>query len=148
MPLQTKAQGHTFDVPRRGDLISGDGGIMPKRVDQYRLNAVKCFELSQTFKDPDAKRTLFAMAGAWLRLATQTGKNTELPASDRCSVPCPRCQSPMAWYSADLTDDRRALRHSYRCEKCGFIRQSDDQRRDIRCGDRSFQMSACRLVSS
>jgi predicted RNA-binding Zn-ribbon protein involved in translation (DUF1610 family) len=132
MPLQTKAQGHTFDVPRRGDLISGDGGIMPKRVDQYRLNAVKCFELSQTFKDPDAKRTLFAMAGAWLRLATQTGKNTELPASDRCSVPCPRCQSPMAWYSADLTDDRRALQHSYRCEKCGFIRQSDDQLRDIR----------------
>jgi len=105
---------------------------MPKRVDQYRLNAVKCFELSQTFKDPDTKRALFAMAGAWLRLATHHGKNTELPASDRCSVPCPCCQSPMAWYSADLTDDRRALQHSYQCEKCGFIRQSDDQRRDIR----------------
>jgi predicted RNA-binding Zn-ribbon protein involved in translation (DUF1610 family) len=105
---------------------------MPKRVDQYRLNAVKCFELSQTVKYPDARRVLFAMAGAWLRLATQYGKNIELPASDSRSVPCPRCQSLMAWYSADLTDDRRALQHSYQCEKCGFISQSDDQRRDNR----------------
>ena len=105
---------------------------MPKRVDQYRLNAVKCFELSQTFRDPDARRALFAMADAWLMLATQRIKNIEMPASDRRSVPCPRCQSPMAWYSAELTDDRCALQHSYQCQKCGFISQSDVQRRDIR----------------
>jgi predicted RNA-binding Zn-ribbon protein involved in translation (DUF1610 family) len=105
---------------------------MPKRVDQYRLNAVKCFELSQTVKDPDARRSLFAMADAWLKLATQRTKNIEMPASDRRSIPCPRCQSPMTWYSADLTDDRRALQHSYQCEQCGFISRSDDQRRDIR----------------
>ena len=105
---------------------------MPKRVDQYRLNAMKCFELSQTFKETDARRALFAMADAWLKLATRHVKNIEMLASDRRSVPCPHCHSPMAWYSADLTDDRRASLHSYRCEKCGFISQSDDQRRDIR----------------
>ena len=58
------------------------GDRMPKRVDQYRLNAVKCFELSQTFKDPDAKRTLFAMANAWRTLAAQRVKNIEMPALD------------------------------------------------------------------
>ena len=51
---------------------------MPKLVDQYRLNAVKCFELSQTFKDPDARRTLFAMANAWRTLAAQRVKNIEM----------------------------------------------------------------------
>jgi hypothetical protein len=56
------------------------GDRMPKRVDQYRLNAVKCFELSQTFKDPDARRTLFAMADAWRTLATRRVKNIEMPA--------------------------------------------------------------------
>jgi tetratricopeptide (TPR) repeat protein len=29
-------------------------GRMPERVDQYRLNADKCLELAETFKDPDA----------------------------------------------------------------------------------------------
>lgn len=43
----------------------------------------------------------------------------------------------MAWYSADLTDDRRALQHSYQCEKCGFVSQSNDQRGDIRSVKRS-----------
>src|SRR5262252_10267769 len=97
-------------------LLRRWGNSMPKRVDQYRLNAMKCFELSQTFKEPDARRALFAMADAWLKLATRHVKNIEMLASDRRSVPCPRCHSPMAWYSADLTDDRRALLHSYRCE--------------------------------
>ncbi len=106
---------------------------MPKQVDQYRRNAVRCFELAQTFKDPDAKRTVFAMADAWLMLAAQRVKNIER--SDYLgpgSVPCPRCQSPMAWYSADPTDDRRALQHSYQCEKCGFVLKSDEQRADPR----------------
>jgi hypothetical protein len=48
---------------------------MPERVDQYRLNADKCLELAESFKDPDAKRTLFAMAAAWLTLAAQRVKN-------------------------------------------------------------------------
>ena len=105
---------------------------MPRRVDQYRLNAVKCFELAQTFKDPEAKRTVFAMADAWLMLATQRVKNIEMSGSDPRSVPCPRCQHPMAWYSADLTDDHRSLQHRYQCEKCGFVIQSEGQRGDIR----------------
>ena len=50
-------------------------GRMPERVDQYRLNADKCLELAETFKDPDAKRTMFAMADAWLTLAAQRVKN-------------------------------------------------------------------------
>jgi hypothetical protein len=32
---------------------------MPERVEQYRLNADKCLELAETFKDPDAKRTMW-----------------------------------------------------------------------------------------
>ncbi len=50
---------------------------MPERVDQYRLNAEKCLELAESFKDPDAKRTLFAMSAAWLTLAAQRVKNIE-----------------------------------------------------------------------
>ncbi len=106
------------------------GACMPKRVDRYRLNAVRCFELAQTFKDPDAKRTLFAMADAWQMLATHASRSPDY--SDPGSVPCPRCQSPMAWYSTDPTDDHRALQHSYQCEKCGFVTQSDEQPADIR----------------
>ena len=50
---------------------------MPERVDLYRLNAEKCLELAESFKDPDAKRTLFAMSAAWLTLAAQRVKNIE-----------------------------------------------------------------------
>ena len=58
---------------------------MPERVEQYRLNADKCLELAETFKDPDAKRTMFAMADAWLTLAGQRVKNIETV--DRPSPP-------------------------------------------------------------
>ncbi len=50
---------------------------MPERVEQYRLNAEKCYELAQHFKDPDAKRTMFAMADAWLMLAAKRVKKVE-----------------------------------------------------------------------
>jgi hypothetical protein len=50
---------------------------MSERVEAYRLNADKCLELAETFKDPDAKRTMFAMADAWLTLAAQRVKNIE-----------------------------------------------------------------------
>jgi hypothetical protein len=50
---------------------------MPERADQYRLHADKCLELAESFKDPDAKRTLFAMAAAWLTLVAQRVKNIE-----------------------------------------------------------------------
>jgi hypothetical protein len=48
---------------------------MPERVEQYRLNAEKCFEAAKTFNDPEAKRTMFAMADAWTMLAVQRVKN-------------------------------------------------------------------------
>jgi hypothetical protein len=70
---------------------------MPERVDQYRLNAEKCHELAQKFKDADAKRTMLAMADAWLMLGAQrikhiepilnkqplSGTNSTLPADER-----------------------------------------------------------------
>ncbi len=49
---------------------------MPKHVEQYRLNADRCQQLAQTFKDPEAKRALFAMADAWL-MSAQRVKNIE-----------------------------------------------------------------------
>ena len=54
----------------------GDGR-MPEQVEQYRLNAEKCLELAQTFNDLEAKRTMLAMADAWLMLAAQRVKNVE-----------------------------------------------------------------------
>jgi hypothetical protein len=50
---------------------------MPERIEQYRLYADKCLELAESFKDPDAKRTMFAMADAWRTLAAQRVKNIE-----------------------------------------------------------------------
>ena len=50
---------------------------MPKKVEAYRLNAERCQQLAQTFKDAEAKRALFAMADAWLMLAAQRVKNIE-----------------------------------------------------------------------
>jgi hypothetical protein len=49
-------------------------GIMPKKVEWYRLNAERCQQLAQTFKDPEAKRTLPAMADSWLMLAARRVK--------------------------------------------------------------------------
>ena len=44
---------------------------------RYRLNAEKCLELAQRFKQPDAKRTMFATSRAWLILAEQHSKKRE-----------------------------------------------------------------------
>ena len=51
-------------------------GIMARdeRLERYRLNAEKCLELAQRFKQPDAKRTMVAMSRAWLILAEQHSK--------------------------------------------------------------------------
>ena len=49
-------------------------GVMPKKVEWYRLNAEKCQQLAQTFKDPEAKRTLAVMADSWLMLAARRVK--------------------------------------------------------------------------
>jgi len=47
-----------------------------ERLESYRLNAEKCLKLAQTFKDFDAKRTMLAMADAWLMLAAHRANNT------------------------------------------------------------------------
>ncbi len=44
---------------------------MTELVERYRLNAEKCYELAQKFKDPDAKRSMLAMGDAWLMLAAR-----------------------------------------------------------------------------
>ena len=92
---------------------------MAELINRYRLHAEKCLELARTFTDFESKRALVAMAKAWSALAARS-ENIEKNL-------CPRCESPMRWYRADLTEDRRALEHSYRCEKCGFISRSDNQ---------------------
>ena len=50
----------------------GDG-----RLERYRRNAEKCLDLAQSFNDPESKRSLLAMANAWLILAEQHLKNSE-----------------------------------------------------------------------
>jgi hypothetical protein len=46
-------------------------------VEQYRRNAEKCLELAQRSNEPETKRSLVAMANAWLALAAQRVKNIE-----------------------------------------------------------------------
>ena len=53
--------------------MAGDG-----RLERYRLNAEKCLALAQTFTDIENKRSLLAMANAWLTLAEQHLKNSEI----------------------------------------------------------------------
>lgn len=50
---------------------------MTELVEQYRRNAEKCLQLVQNFNDPAAKRTLLAIANAWLMLAAQRQKTIE-----------------------------------------------------------------------
>jgi len=92
---------------------------MTERVEQYLRNADKCFELAKRLGDPESKHSLFLIANAWLMLAAQRAKNVEtMP----YSFTCPRCQSGMVWYNANLNDDRTL----YHCKKCGFVSGSQD----------------------
>ena len=50
------------------------------RLERYRQNAEKCFELAQRFNDLESKRSLLAMANAWLKLAEQDRKNSKATA--------------------------------------------------------------------
>ena len=100
---------------------------MAELINRYRLHAEKCLELARTFTDFESKHALLAMAKAWSALAAQHSKNIK----KGYSTLCPRCESPMRWYRADLTEDRRALEHSYQCQKCGFISRSDNQSHQV-----------------
>ena len=50
---------------------------MSELVERYRRNAERCLRLVQSFNDPEARRSLLAMANAWLMLAAQREKNIE-----------------------------------------------------------------------
>ena len=58
--------------------LIGGIGRMTARVEQYRLNAAKCLNLADRSSDPESKRSLLAMANAWLMLAAQRAKNIEI----------------------------------------------------------------------
>ena len=51
---------------------------MTERVEQYRLTAAKCLDLADRSSDLESKRSLLAMANAWLMLAAQRAKNIEI----------------------------------------------------------------------
>jgi hypothetical protein len=46
-------------------------------VERYRRNAERCLRLVQSFNDPEARRSLLAMANAWLMLAARREKTIE-----------------------------------------------------------------------
>lgn len=48
------------------------------------------------------------------------------PPSEKHSISCPRCQSPMTWFAAKLANDG-SMQNSYQCDGCGFIDQINDK---------------------
>jgi len=61
-------------------------------LENYRRNAEKCFDLAQRFNDPESKRSLLAMANAWLMLAERHLKSSKaVPVSE---MPTKRSISP------------------------------------------------------
>ncbi len=69
---------------------------MPKRVEWYRQNAEKCQQLAQTFKEPEAKRAVAAMADSWLMLAAQRVKNIEKARERRLAGDPMQPRTPLA----------------------------------------------------
>jgi len=47
-----------------------------ERLERYRSNCEKCFELAQRFDDQE-QRIMLGMANAWLKLAEQHLRNSE-----------------------------------------------------------------------
>jgi hypothetical protein len=56
-------------------------------VERYRRYAEKCLHLIQNFSDPEAKRSLLAVANAWLMLAAQREKTLEATSPGESPVP-------------------------------------------------------------
>jgi len=54
-------------------------------VERYRRNAERCLRLVQSFNDPEARRSLLAMANAWILLAAQREKNVGNAANEPTS---------------------------------------------------------------
>lgn len=60
---------------------------MTDLVKRYRQNAERCLRLLQNFNDPEAKRSLLAMANAWLALAAQREKTIETASAHEPTSP-------------------------------------------------------------
>ena len=56
-------------------------------IERYRRNAERCLRLVQDFSDLEAKRSLLAMANAWLMLAVQRAKNIEAALASQPTLP-------------------------------------------------------------
>jgi hypothetical protein len=56
-------------------------------VERYRRNAERCLRLVQDFSHLEAKRSLLAMANAWLILAAQRAKNIEVALASQPTLP-------------------------------------------------------------
>ena len=96
---------------------------MTELVKRYRQNAERCLRLVQNFTDPEAKRSLLAMANAWLALAAQrertigaarahelTSRLNELPppldepATPPINEPAPASEPPQRLNAAEPDD--------------------------------------------
>jgi hypothetical protein len=53
------------------------GDRVSERAEQYRVNAKKCLQLAQSFKDPETKRSLLDMANAWRVLAALSERTSK-----------------------------------------------------------------------
>ena len=68
-------------VQRWPDASFDMGRLMSSRsaaASYYRLNATHCVEIAHDIADRERKATLVAMAQAWLMLADQAEKNSEI----------------------------------------------------------------------
>jgi hypothetical protein len=64
-------------------------------VKRYRQNAERCLRLVQNFNDPEAKRSLLAMANAWLALAAQREKTIETASAHESTSPLNELPPPL-----------------------------------------------------
>ena len=68
---------------------------MTDLVKRYRQNAERCLRLVQNFNDPEAKRSLLAMANAWLALAAQREKTIETAPAHEPTSPLNELPPPL-----------------------------------------------------
>ena len=68
---------------------------MTELVKRYRQNAERCLRLVQNFNDPEAKRSLLAMANGWIALAAQREKTIETAPAHEPTSPLNELAPPL-----------------------------------------------------
>jgi predicted RNA-binding Zn-ribbon protein involved in translation (DUF1610 family) len=136
-----------------GDVVLNN---VTEQIRECYRRAGDCAQKAAAQTDPKLKADFSALERRWLvlarsydfteRLTNFPGKTKrradslrkrEMPDTQR-SILCPRCQVPMLWFKSDRSDDPRVLEHSYQCEKCGLVSQSNSPRvRDVAVAKRS-----------